>query len=83
MRWVITGGESGGNKKNLPRRCEPEWVRAVRDATLAASVPFFHKQWGRQEWNPLYPNVRALDPWAEGGALLDGRLWREVPRWAA
>ena len=43
-----------------------EWVRNIRDQCVAAGVPFFFKQWGG-------PRPKA------GGALLDGREWREVP----
>lgn len=44
-----------------------EWVRSLRDQCLAASVKFFHKQWGGH-----YPE--------SGGRLLDGRTWDEMPR---
>jgi protein gp37 len=86
--WVITGGESGGppdRRMVMPWR-ETEWdgpggsrtawrptdravrhVRSVRDQCLDAAVPFFFKQWGG-------PTPKA------GGALLDGREWRQFPR---
>lgn len=82
--WVITGGESGRGA----RRVELEWVREVRDACVAADVPFFHKQWGAWSSNPLVARDglsveeaarRDLDPDAKGGASLDGRLWRQMP----
>lgn len=40
--WVIGGGESGP----AARPCHPAWARALRDACVAARVPFFWKQWG-------------------------------------
>ncbi len=43
-----------------------EWARAIRDACLAAGVPFFFKQWGGR-------TPKAL------GRELGGRLWDEMP----
>jgi len=43
-----------------------EWVRDIRDALVAAGVPFFFKQWGGRT-----PKT--------GGRLLDGRTWDEMP----
>ncbi|UUV28700.1 phage Gp37/Gp68 family protein [Amycolatopsis roodepoortensis] len=40
--WVITGGESGPNARELDRN----WVRDIRDSCQISGVPFFHKQWG-------------------------------------
>lgn len=40
--WVITGGESGPNARELDR----DWVRDIRDSCQLSGVPFFHKQWG-------------------------------------
>jgi protein gp37 len=40
--WVITGGESGPNARELDR----DWVRDIRDGCQISGVPFFHKQWG-------------------------------------
>jgi len=62
IQWVITGGESGPGH----RICNPDWVRDLRDRCQAATVPFFHKQWGG-----LTPHT--------GGRLLDGRTWDEMP----
>ena len=60
--WVIVGGESGpGN-----RPPDGNWVRQIRDQCVAASVPFFFKQWGGKT-----PK--------SGGRLLDGRLWNQMP----
>ena len=40
--WVIAGGESGPNHRPM----DPAWVSELRDASEAAAVPFFFKQWG-------------------------------------
>src|SRR5207237_5401152 len=42
LHWIITGGESGPQR----RPCRIEWVRDLRDRCLDAHVAFFHKQWG-------------------------------------
>ncbi len=64
--WVIVGGESGPNARPM----EAEWVRAVRDQCLAASVPFFFKQWGGTNKK-------------KAGRTLDGRIWDEMPEQCA
>jgi len=60
--WVIAGGESGPNYR--PMRLE--WARGIRDASQAAGVPFFFKQWGGR-------TPKAL------GRELDGVVWDEMP----
>jgi protein gp37 len=40
--WVIAGGESGPDHREL----DPSWVTPIRDACVADKVPFFFKQWG-------------------------------------
>lgn len=60
--WVIAGGESGANHRLLER----EWVEPLRDACLAADVPFFFKQWGGRS-----PKA--------GGRELDGAKWDQMP----
>lgn len=42
LSWVVVGGESG----NGARPMHPDWARSLRDQCVAASVPFFFKQWG-------------------------------------
>ena len=50
----------------VPRADRVDWVREIRDACVAAYVPFFHKQWG--------------GPYSDSaGNLLDGQLWEEFP----
>ncbi len=60
--WVIVGGESGPGARAM----DPDWVRGIRDRCVAASVPFFFKQWGG------VLKKRA-------GRLLDGQTWDEMP----
>jgi protein gp37 len=60
--WVIAGGESGPHYR--PMRLE--WARGIRDASRAAGVPFFFKQWGGR-------TPKAL------GRELDGATWDEMP----
>lgn len=60
--WVIAGGESGHGF----RRCDPNWVRELRDQCNLQDVAFFFKQWGGRT-----PKA--------GGRLLDGQSWDEYP----
>ncbi|HTP29400.1 MAG TPA: phage Gp37/Gp68 family protein [Anaeromyxobacteraceae bacterium] len=60
--WVIVGGESGPGARAM----EIDWVRSIRGACQAASVPFFFKQWGGT-------NRKVT------GRVLDGRVWSESP----
>jgi protein gp37 len=62
IHWVIVGGESGPGCRSV----DPVWVRDIRDQCLAASVPFFFKQWGGAT-----PKAR--------GRRLDGRFWDQMP----
>jgi protein gp37 len=62
--WLICGGESGLR----PRRMRPEWARDLRDRCTDEGVAFFLKQLGGQR-----------DKQGGDQALLDGRLWREMP----
>jgi protein gp37 len=64
VHWVIAGGESGPQARPM----EIAWVRDLRDKCHQAGVPFFLKQLGG------WPDKR-------GGprAILDGKLWREMP----
>ncbi|MGI5206201.1 DUF5131 family protein [Spirillospora sp. CA-108201] len=64
--WVIAGGESGPGHRPL----DPAWAEEIRDACLAAKVPFFFKQWGGRT-----PKA--------AGRELDGRHWDQMPALAA
>lgn len=64
ISWVIVGGESGPNYREV----DISWVREIRDQCLRTNVPFFFKQWGgvtskaggrhldRRVWSQM-PNV--------------------------
>ncbi len=60
---------AGGESGFRHRRIDPEWVRDLRDRCQAAGVAFFFKQWG---------GIHAK----QGGRVLDGREWSELPRGA-
>lgn len=64
INWVIVGGESGAGARILDK----SWVRSLRDQCIAASVPFFFKQWG---------GVRKK----ELGRVLDGLTYDEFPNY--
>jgi protein gp37 len=92
--WAIAGGESISPKDKI-RPCREEWMIEIRDQVVEAAIPFFMKQWGDWQWNPLaaqYGIEKAQQmeqevadqmklpyPEESGGCVLDGRLWREVP----
>ena len=82
--WLIWGGESGTPRRSL----NPEWIRGITLECRQERVAVFGKQWGAYEDNPLVtqrgftiPRAQEIDPVSngKGGALLDGRLWREFP----
>lgn len=60
--WAIVGGESGPGARAM----QAEWVVDIRDQCLAASVPFFFKQWGGTRKKTT-------------GRLLEGRTWDQMP----
>jgi protein gp37 len=60
--WVIVGGESGPHARPM----DAAWVRPIRAACVAATVPFFFKQWGGKNKK-------------QAGRLLDGRTWDQFP----
>jgi len=63
--WVIVGGESGRHARPM----DIEWVSQIRDRCVDAGVPFFLKQLGGR-----------IGKRGGNEAILDGRLWRELPR---
>lgn len=81
--WVITGGESGPGA----RPSHPQWFRDVRDACLAAGVPYHHKQNG--EWLPFDQRIyRVQAHWGAGAVKTvqrhDGAVFNgEVDGWAS
>ena len=64
LSWVIVGGESGPGARPM----DLDWARDLREQCRDAGVPFFLKQLGG-----------SLDKRGGDKALLDGRLWREMP----
>ena len=60
--WVIVGGESGPNSRPI----DADWVRELRDQSVANKVPFFFKQWGGVNKKKT-------------GRLLDGTIWGQYP----
>lgn len=47
LHWIICGGESGHKARPL----HPDWVRNLRNQSVAAGVPFLFEGWG--EWVPI------------------------------
>ncbi len=84
IHWVIGGGESGPGCRPM----DPEWAADLRDQTLRAGAAYFWKQYGHYKNNPLvvqqgmtHEEAERLDPVSngKGGALVEGRLWRDFP----
>ncbi len=82
--WLIWGGESGPGARSLA----PAWIREITKECTAGGVAVFGKQWGNYRNNPLTVEDSMTTVEAEredprengmGGALLEGRLWREFP----
>jgi protein gp37 len=82
--WTISGGESGPGA----RISDPQWFRDLRDDCRDYGSAYFFKQFGNYGSNAAVferglskAEAERLDPKAngKGGALLDGRLWREFP----
>lgn len=72
VTWPLDGIDwliAGGESSPGFRPPDPDWIRSSRDQALAAGVAFYFKQWG------------GLRPTSKGN-LLDGREWRQVPRYA-
>lgn len=57
---------AGGESGPRHRPVQVEWVRELRDLCVQEKVPFFMKQWGGRT-----PK--------QGGRILDGRIWGEMP----
>lgn len=85
--FVAVGGESGPGARLM----KASWVRKIRRQCKDAGAIFHFKQWGTYPGNnPIArkapPNVNVQDwvaeqdPHGKGGALLDGKLYREMPK---
>ena len=73
--WVICGGESASKA----RPSAIEWVRSLRDQTIAAGKKFFFKQWGH--WSQRDGSGEQLVKLrVKNTRLLDGREWNELPQ---
>ncbi len=64
IHWVITGGESGPGARPM----QIDWARSLRDQCQGAGVAFFLKQLGG-----------AANKRGHERAVMDGRLWHELP----
>lgn len=62
IHWLIAGGESGPGCRPM----DPQWVRELRDWSIASDTRFFFKQWGGRT-----PKAN--------GRTLDGLEWSEYP----
>lgn len=52
LDWIIAGGESCEDDKELSRPCHPDWFHGLAVAAWGQDIPFFFKQWG--DWCPAY-----------------------------
>lgn len=62
VHWVVAGSETGGADAAT---LDPDWLRRLRDQSVAQGVPFFIKQLGNNHKKPIRE--------------LDGRTWDEFP----
>lgn len=64
INWVIVGGESGHNARQM----KLEWARSIKNQCEDVGIAFFLKQLGGK-----------TDKKGGNKALLDGRIWRQYP----
>jgi protein gp37 len=79
INWVIVGGESG----NKARPIKKEWVLDLKKQCDKSKVPFFFKQWGKKQFNPVQddPTIDAKHlQHAKGGCQLNGKVYRAMPK---
>lgn len=69
IAWVIVGGESGGQARQM----KAEWVQSIKHQCLRQNMPFFFKQWGT--WGP--DGVKRSKK--ENGRLFNGKIWNQIP----
>ena len=67
--WVIVGGESGPNSREI----KVEWVTEIRDLFKKKEVPFFFKQWGTWGADKVKRNKKL------NGKEIDGKIWQQYP----
>lgn len=70
VHWVIVGGESGPNAREM----KPEWAENVRLQCEEQQVAFFFKQWGGWGADGKKRSKKA------NGRLLNGKTWDDMPR---
>jgi protein gp37 len=85
IHWVIVGGESGPGARPM----RPEWVDEIVKQCKKQKVPFFFKQWGKAQNNPLFASappgmnpadyVKQVDPHGKGGSAVHGNYYKEFP----
>ncbi len=83
IEWVVLGGESGPNARDM----EVEWAREVRDKCINEGVLLFFKQFGKNANNPNQFDEtmkKKIDKkrnslYAKGGCVLDGEIYRDFP----
>lgn len=68
--WVIVGGESGPGARPMKKI----WVEYIQIQCGLIDLPFFFKQWGRND------NIGANPDEKKGGNLLNGKTYLEFPR---
>jgi protein gp37 len=74
INWVICGGESGARARGFTEMLT--WYRSLRDQCMAASVPFFFKQWGCfAAVDEAICRLRGKNP----DNILDGFRWEQHP----
>jgi protein gp37 len=79
-RWVIAGGESGGEARPM----DPAWARDLRDQCAEAHLAFHFKQWG--EWLPGEADAQPPFWNFQNGQMVDGHSFpditaEDVPGW--
>jgi len=83
ITWVVVGGESGPNARDM----DVEWVREIRDKCIDEEILLFFKQYGKNENNPnmfddtMKKSIKGIKNalYAKGGCVLDGEIYREFP----
>jgi protein gp37 len=79
VHWIIVGGESG--EKGV-RQMKSEWVSLIKNQCENNSIPFYFKQWGREEFNPDQndPTIKKKHPWhAKGGSMYKEKIYMNYP----
>lgn len=72
LDWVVCGGETGPGARPL----HSDWVRSLRDQSLAEGVPFFFKSWG--EWLPVGQKPACVfKPIGKNDAVDRFHLWND------